>query len=311
MARTGVIKWVVGVSLISALILGVNFFWKRPQAVKPVVDEQALRDRATLLNPQASDSDIMGALVRLAQKGDALSHDEALKRVKSPAQLVRVGVASALGYFTDEAALDIVKELVEDSDPTVRIAALHALGNRPGGGREEAIREQLGKKLDEKERVITNAALLRIASAVQNRQVAIGGLLRVARSSRDAALAYDAFMRLLSLAPADKMVVEALRKLVEGDVHNPLFVPAFSHLASLRDPVLRGRLEGLLNSSEPSVRIAAVDAIRYLCPPNRIQIVDRLLKQETDAGVLKRVAVLAAALRAPTGSGSVCGDSGT
>src|SRR5688500_4886423 len=101
----------------AALIAGYRHMAKRGADIPPMNEVERVaditrKDKETLLNKNARDTEVFGALVRLGQREEPLARQEAVRRADSPSKMVREGVANALGGFDDVESLDTLKKLL-------------------------------------------------------------------------------------------------------------------------------------------------------------------------------------------------------
>jgi HEAT repeat protein len=247
------------------------------------VAELLKHDRESLANPRASDAEIYGAMVRLAQRKEPIARQEAVKRAKSDRRLLREGAANALGFFDDPESSATLQALLSDADPTVRVQAIRGLGNLPLAGRETLLRQLLARpNLNAQERVAGLESLLRVSSTSTAKSDAVGELVKMARDSRDPNLALHSAMTVVSLAPRDERVISLLRDELEKHSNPALEPTAIRHLSAVQDPWVRKNLSRLLDSPQSQTRLAAVQSTHMACPDDRWSMLEKVMTSERD-----------------------------
>lgn len=282
-------SWVV--ICLTVLILASAVFLLRhsqrashPNAI--VNSEDLLRaDRANLNRKGALDGEVYGALVRLAQRQDPAAREAALARKEDPSPLIRSGVAQALGYFDDEEAFATVRGLLSDPQVSVRLQAIQGLTHRPGERRKAAARDLLARaNVTSEERVAVAAAVLALQPSADERDQAIGALVHLTAepvAKQDPRVALSAAIAMVSSAPTDARVEDALRGFLKNGTVPGVHDVAIRHLASARDPWLRANYRKLEAEPSPGVRLALIQSLHIACPEDRWQTLDWLLAQKS------------------------------
>lgn len=291
------IRFLLAASLSVILLLAGVTLWKTLQkpslssgASKPVLEakqsyEQRIKtDQENLKKEKATDPEIFGALVRLAQRRDPEARTEALKRVASRSPLVREGVANALGYFEDPEAMAALKHMLEDPEKKVRRQAINALSHVANEDREKLIRETMDKpSLETEERLAALRGLVKISKAPEARARAVDSLVKFANESKDPRALEQAMISAISLAPGAAGTLALLREKLPTLKTPGVAAAAIRHLAAQKDPWLLTSLPKFQSSDEQTIRLAVIQTIHMTCPGNRWAFIEKSLADKSSA----------------------------
>lgn len=262
--------------LVTAALLGVGLWYltKTKDTGKDLNFEGVAKDRRILKDQNAGDVDTYEALNRLARGQDQQALSSALEKANSNSRMVREGVANALGYFIDDKAFEALKVLLQDPEQNVRIRTLQGLGNAKENRRIELIQKHLNQEgLPDREKVIGNAVLLKLATQEKERQYSIKFLADFAKNG-DGDVQYMAFSKLTELAPSDEATLALVRNKVEAG-NNPNVVSlGVRHLATVKDKWLVSKLPMLLKNKNEAIRSAAVLSLHQYCLPDSWKILN-------------------------------------
>lgn len=258
-----------------------------PQTEMDKVADIARADKATLLNRDAREPEIFGALVRLGQREEPLARQEAVKRAESSSKMIREGVANALGFFDDAESFEKLRKLVADPEKEVRIQALVALGRRPSDARRALLREIAARPgLSAEEKVAANSSLAKLGGKGGETSSSVAALMRIALTDHDDAAATRAASEAVSLAPRDPKVLEMLRSMLENEKREGIRSLGVRHLAVSRDPWMLKNYRRYLDNAEPGLRMAVVQSLHFLCPDDRWSTLDKVISGDRDKGVV-------------------------
>lgn len=253
-------------------------------------------DRQVLLNNKGSAGEVFTALVRLGDRRNPLSKQEALKRLKDPSVLIRRGVASALGYFFAELdAREALQKLFSDEDVSVRIAALRAVSDRGGLGRLEFLANLAKTKyalnattVSELEREAVWAGVLKLSQGPA-RTTAVAPLLELYNKSKDASVRYHVVLDVLSQMPRDPRAISLLKTDALKSNDPQVLSLAVRHVAALRDRELAAAYKELARSVHLPVRMAVVQSMAMACPVARYEIFEKIVNEEESSDVRNQV----------------------
>ena len=290
---------------ISALVIliGVVFhFSSGNKTPKDGYDKVLEIDRKNIENPKATDAEIYGALVRLAQKSDPVAKKVALQKKSSSSALIREGCAVALGYFEDPTTVSALMGFLGDKESRVRVRTIEALSSHWTQERQNAL-DALLKSNDRtaQEKIAIYAALAKISPKPEGRAGAIEALLKIAKGGPgiEDAGANLAASELMTLAPRDKAVADMLRDIVKKGGRPEISIVALRHLAASGDVWLRSNLAQLSKSPDIQVRLAAIQSIHMSCPDDRWDILKMVMSFERESAVLQSAFLELAIMKGP------------
>jgi len=288
MKKSALIQGIVISAILSALAIMKYMDLGRNQVdtEKERYERVLSQDRKILKSRNASDADVNSALIRLGSENELFARSESLKRIRSESKLVRAGVGNALGFFDDEEARSAVKLLLGDREVSVRIQAISGLGHRNSLVRERLIAEVLKRVgLTEEERQAAFSVLARIAQSKESREYAVRELLTATLKASTPRARVATAIQVLTVAPRDPRVLEMLEEILKAGNTPDLESSAIRHLAVAKNPWLKGNLTQLSRSQNPQTRLAVVQSLHILCPPDRFNILQRAFEKDTDINV--------------------------
>ena len=278
-------------ALVVVIGLGIYFFSGNRWSSKVQPYDQVLSiDRKNLSDPKATDAEIFGALVRLAQKNEVIAKTEALQRKGNASATVREGCAAALGYFEEPATVSTLIDFLKDKEPKVRVRAIEALSSHWSEVRQAALEGFLKTgALPVPEKIALYTGLAKMSPNSRSRAEAMENLLKIARGGQDISGPYAdlATSYLLSLSPTDEAVLDLLRDIVKKGVRTQNIPIAVRHLSAAGDSWIRGNLGLLAKNPNDQVRLAAIQSLHLGCPNDRWDILRAVLSTERDLGVLR------------------------
>ena len=287
------LKLVLGVVVVIVVIGGVRSFLHRQSPLAPssntggnTPEQTMLTDRESLRKKDVSDYELVGALIRLAVLHDPGIREELTQRVKSPSKIIRSGVADAIGYYEDAAALQSLETLLSDPEETVRLGAITGLAHHRSTGREKLIIQHLNGKHDNPlEKIEAYSALLSATGSAEVRAGALKHLYEFA-TAKKAGVSRTAAVKMMGLAPVDAQTLHMARSAVESGADIQIECDAIRHFAGFDPGWIRARLESLKRSSHPEIRLAVVQSMHGACPKDRWIMLKSMVEVEKDPGVL-------------------------
>ena len=290
---------------ISALVIligvGIHFISK-PHAPKTDYDLVLDIDKKNIENPKASESELYGAMIRLAQKSDPVAKKVALEKKSSASPLIREGCAVALGYFEEPTTISALMGLLGDKESKVRVRAIEALSSHWTQERQNAL-DGLLKSSDRsvQEKIAIYASLAKISPKPEARANALAALLKIARGG-PGIVDYNANLaasELMTLAPKDQAVADMLRDIVKKGGRPEISIVALRHLAASGDVWMRTNIAQLSKSPDIQIRLAAIQSIHMSCPDDRWEILKSVLSFERESAVIQSAIVELMIMRGP------------
>ena len=288
------LKNYLGAALLVLLVVGGTKFFLRHSkpAGAPLIEhvgtspeQTMLSDRDSLKKKDVSDYELVGALIRLAVHHDPGVREELTQRVQSPSKIIRSGVADAIGYYDDAAALKSLETLLTDPEENVRLGAVGGLSHVRNVAREKLIIQHLnGKHADTAERIEGYSALISASSSAEVRTGALKHLFEIAESRKP--LSATAAVKMMGLAASDTLTLHMARSAVESGADPQIEADAIRHFAGFDAGWIRPRLDGLKKNPHANVRMAVVQSMHGACPTDRWLILKTMVDVEKDPGVL-------------------------
>ncbi len=276
--------------LVVLSLIAIKFrsgLFKRSLSESERVGKLLDQDRANLTRKDASEYEIYAALIRLSQEQDPEARTLALEYTKSPSRVIREGVANALGYFDDDEAMELLTKMLSDPEKSVRLQAIQSFGHKPGTRREKIILNLLkDKRLSGEEKGAAHSTLIQVASTPNARNLAIGKVITLIRSTNDPHLISQATMMIVATAPKDPRVIAVLKYVLEHQSTSFIDAMGVRHLASIGDPWLKLNLSKFASRKDLGTRMAVIQSIHLACPKERWSIFENLFRAEKDRGLL-------------------------
>ena len=250
-------------------------------------DQDRLREY--LRNSKVPENEVYGAVIRLGQSGDKLALEVATKLKASPSKYLREGAAQALGYFSDQAAIPELKDLLKDKEESVRVFAIESLGVAASEQRQQVIEDLLKSSLGAHEKVTAYASLFRVSGQPNQKKLAFENLLSLANSS-DAETSRLASFKAMQVSAQNNKAHDLMVSIVKANKDENLSAVAIRNLANENDPLIKEKISELVKSDKPGVRIASLQSLHRVCPDSRWSVLESVLKKEKDERV-RRVAL--------------------
>lgn len=288
---------ILAIIAVGAVFAGYQVYSHRsssPQIFKTEQERLAsLRaiDLKILNTPSAIETDVFAALIRLAQQGNPIAQEEALKRMTSPSATVRAGVANSLGYFDDSRALPALEQLLRDSDLSVRTHSLYALGHKLTPNRAPTVERFLkSPQITDTEKVAAFSTLLKLGSASGTPRAQapwIKKLVDLVKQTQDFSVRLQGALILSREAARDPQVTELFRGFLHKEKTQPFPSMAIRQLAGVQDPWFIKNFSSYYASEEIQNRIAAIQTLHLVCPKGRWEMLRGSLAKETDQTLLR------------------------
>ena len=290
------------------IFAGVWFKWNATPTARPlkvIVAENKRHDFSVLNQAKAPEDEVAEALVRMGELGEEIARQEAIKRSKDSSPVVRMGCAGALGYFRDSSSLATLLELSKDRDPGVKSHALRSIGqswqDRPKEALEALIQKAALKPIELVE--LYSGLIQSKGVAPELKHQAIQKIVALVENQEgDSSSRFEAISQLMSVAPENPVLLNSLREELHAHLDSALSRMGLRHLAQVGDPWMAKNMKGFLHAKDRETRLVAVQAIPQVCPKDRFELLEGVLRNEKDPLILK------AALEAPAlmpGPGSV------
>jgi HEAT repeat protein len=285
----------IGVLVVILVIAAGAWFYLKNKPAKTevtgnqiVTEEMQLeQDRDALSSSSSTPNQIYGAMIRLAQRKEDVARDAALKRATDENAFLRGGAAQALGFFDDNESKAALKELLNDKEVSVRRFAIQGLGAKTEGQSEQELRALLSASPDPMTEVEIYTSLYK-AGSEQAKEDALGNLLRIAGAGEDEANT-EAAQRLVTIAPDNNRVLDLIRKKISAAKNERLTAVGTRYLSARNDPWIRPVLKILMTHPSAIVRSAVVQSIHRVCPPDRWEILDKMMAREEDLNIQKLI----------------------
>lgn len=247
-------------------------------------DKGALED--FLNGDKIPENEIYGAVIRLGQVGDNTALEVAKKLVANESRLLREGAAQALSYFPDQNILKEVDVLLKDKEESVRVFAIEGLSVLKSQEREKMAEEkQKQSDLSTNEKVAVLGSLYKLRSQNEKQKKDLENLLGLAVGS-DKTLSQKASLKAMQIAFEAKPVKEMMIEKVKNSKDETVKTVAIRNLANANDPWLREKLLELSQNPNPAIKIAAIQSLHRVCPENRWQIIENIIKKEKEESIV-------------------------
>jgi len=248
-----------------------------------------------LAGSEAEPMHVYRALLNLSKNGDESAKKAAQKLAKDPNVTLREGAAQALGFYDDDESARLIRELLDDKEPTVRKFAIEGLGKRAGELRRETLEKILNAgSIDQETEVRVRASLVRVIED-DGRRPHLEGISKIALAGDEQVNTY-AVSQLAQVAPEDPVSLNVFRQKVSQAKNERAIAIAIRLLSSKGDPWIKQNLKILAASRNPKIRLAVVQSLHRVCPDDRKQILESIVSRETDAQVKQFAAEEAALL---------------
>jgi hypothetical protein len=245
---------------------------------------------------------IYAAEIRLSIKPSEADRKNVFALTKSKVPLVRGGAAFFLANQNDSDSIALFKEILKDSDPTVRENIAKGFNYNPDPTRAVLIREFLASgAISDQARVQAISALYRAVPTQDEKNTVLKTLIEFGAQEKNPVLSQLAVLELCNLAPQNEAVTELLRKSVSRKQKQVVPV-AIRTLAVKRDLFLLENAERLAFDPDIEVKRAVVESLQYLCPISRYSILQKGFRDEKSAE-LRRTLWLAEAEKLPGDQG--------
>lgn len=249
-------------------------------------DHQILK--GYLKDGNAPESEVYGAVIRLAQAGDSISLEVAKKLTQSKSKMLREGAAQALGYFPDTEIRDSIVRLTLDPDESVRVFAYESLSVMKSAERLTWLESrQKEKSLTPTEKVALLGSLYQLQPKDEKKKVYLDELMSVGRGS-NAELSKKAALKVMQVSGQESIVKDFMIDRVRNSKDEAVMSVAIRRLANRSDPWIRDQLGELVKSNLAQVRIAALQSLHRACPAQRWSIIESVVKYEKDTSVLQK-----------------------
>jgi HEAT repeat protein len=290
-ATVSILVALVVLSIVSLIAFKKGYIprWSSPKS-KVLTESERLaelrkKDLATLSSSTSLEGDVYAALVRLAQTHDPIARQEAVKRNKNESILIRKGVAQALGSFDDEESVEILVRMMNDSNSSVREAAIEGLGKRTGGNRQKILQEMLKKTRSRVEKFLILSSLVNLAPSQDAKEFIIKQIVDMIGTESNESLATRASFTVMGLNPRSPNVIGLVVRVLKANRPLQLVPQAIRHLGAIGHPWLKENLDKLMTYPEPSTRQAAIQVLHFVCPSNRWSILEQVMSSERDRSV--------------------------
>lgn len=286
-----------GIAIASiSLSLGSWLLTKRFRTENAEVNfkKQLARDSKVLREEgPKSDSEYVGALIRLGSVKDNIAKEKAIQEVNSGATTYKNAAANTLANFDDDETITALAKLAQDRDGQIRGEAYRAIAHHFSEKRL-AVFEQLlaNKTLDREERIAIYLSIGNTPFAERLRSNGMQPLLKFASEvNHPSGIAIRAINAAAGIDPRNTTFVELLRKNIKPTGNVTISLLALHHLAAIQDPWLKDHLKDFISAKDLSLRLATLQSIHQLCPKNRWEILEWLVNPAQSGGNLTRVAL--------------------
>jgi len=280
-------KGLVVLLLLGVLGGGVWYFLLKDSGPMDPKEQRVvlLEEDRSVLESEASPERLSAAIIRLGRLGEEAAFSTALKYIEHESIEVRSAVAEALGYFKgkDEAA-SALKELLSDSEKLVRTAALRSVGVL---GRRDLLGTYSLEKKSVQEKIAYHSSLIKIGSSAQRSQSVKALLALAASKGRSSDLAIQ---EVQSVAPRHPEVMSFSRAVLRDGGSVKAQVSSLWHLAQIRDSWVKANVKEFMNHSSRELRLAAMETIRYTCPENRWEVLEKAMVSDDLDEVMRAIA---------------------
>ncbi len=288
-------------SFLIILIGGIYFFVTKQKSSdsqgKKATDEYDIKlaeYRKTLQAYENGNLDdkykVYEALIRLGEVKDALALKLAIDFSKEEILLLREGSAQTLAYYPDEKSTEVLMTLLSDKEASVREFAARGLGKSQSKERLELVRKMLtDNKMNFKERLALLTSFRNLAADAESKSWALNQIVNVAndKNSSEITAREEAALLLVQIAPYDEATKKVIQnQVLEGSSEKVLGV-GIRLLATNQDPWIIPQLSKLSEHKSPIVRKAVIQSLHRNCPAHRWELMNRIMKSETDKSVIE------------------------
>lgn len=277
-------------ALVVIVLASVLFFRRNSKVVEPPHrDKVLLEDIRTLKDGRgASQYLIYAALVRLANDGDSLAYEEALKRYKDPQPWIRAGAGEALGHFDTPQASTILRKLIEDPDANVRRKTYEGLAKIPNNPERQKILMDAARKpsLEPLEVAWIQTSLVRAAPWEGQQNGLVKEILSKLKDLKPADQ-MPILQSLVAVLPRDQDIGSYLEQTLKGKPGEELMAFAINTMAISFPNLIKDNLLNFHVHESEGVRVAVVNSISFACPTGFMTVFSNILQNDKSELVLK------------------------